>query len=192
MSAVHWHEVEIQINQNVTLDGATVDAQRFVVPRLADFYQIFVVFRVVIVKTVWIKFAENRRADHALHFPRRHFAVQGISNNQMHVVHAVRRAHIEHDFEHRLAQIRRLHRRQRQRNIVHRDRHAHSRFKLRVKRFRVNRMIDRVTNRRLAIRQTFNRRIRINHARADRNVFENKILAKRHNARRAVFVDVHN
>jgi hypothetical protein len=35
--AVHRHEIEIQINQNIAFDGAFVDSKRFVVARFADF-----------------------------------------------------------------------------------------------------------------------------------------------------------
>ena len=40
MSAVHRHEIDIQINQNIAFDGAFVDSQRFVVARFADVNQI--------------------------------------------------------------------------------------------------------------------------------------------------------
>jgi hypothetical protein len=37
MPAVHRHEIDIEINQNVAFDGATIDAKRLVVARFADF-----------------------------------------------------------------------------------------------------------------------------------------------------------
>ena len=54
------------------------------------------------------------------------------------------------------------------------------------------RMIQRIADRRLAIRQTLDRRIRIDHARADRKVFEDEVLAGRHDARRAIAIDVND
>ena len=40
VAAVHRHEVEIEINQQVAFGGATVDAQRFFVSRLAEQHKI--------------------------------------------------------------------------------------------------------------------------------------------------------
>ncbi|MEJ7700557.1 MAG: hypothetical protein WKF71_13040 [Pyrinomonadaceae bacterium] len=59
MSAVHRHEIDVGVNQQIAFDGAFVDAKRLVVARMSDGYEIFVVFRVVVVITVWIKFVKN-------------------------------------------------------------------------------------------------------------------------------------
>ena len=72
MSAVHRHEIDIGVNQQIAFDGAFVDAKRFVVARVSDGDEIFVVFRIVIVITVRVKFVKNFLADHSFHFPRRH------------------------------------------------------------------------------------------------------------------------
>ena len=82
MSAVHRHEIQIKVNQNIALDGAFIHPKRFVVARLSDGNQILVVFRVVIVITVGIKFVENRRTDHSLHFgPRPSFSLLTLATS---------------------------------------------------------------------------------------------------------------
>jgi hypothetical protein len=53
-------------------------------------------------------------------------------------------------------------------------------FKERVQRIHLERVIHRVPDRGLAIRQSLDRRIRIDHTRPDRNVLENEVLAVRH------------
>ncbi len=146
----------------------------------------------MVVIAVGVIFVIDVRADHPLHFPSRHLAVERICDDQMYVVNAIRTAHIQHNLKHRLPQIRRLHRRQGQRNVVHRDRHPHSRLKQSIKRLHLDRMINRITDSGLAVRQTLDRRIRINNPRPNRQVINNKILTKRHDPRRGIFVDVND
>ncbi len=192
MPAVHRDEVDVEIDEQVALDRTLVYAERFVVPRMSERDEIVVVLGVVVVVAVRVIFVEDIRADHPLHFPLGHLAVKRVRDDQVNVVDAVRTAHIEHYLEHRLPHIGRRHRRQRQRNVVHRDRHPHSRFEQSVQRFHLKRMIYRITNRRFAIRQPLDRRIRIDHPRPDREVLKNKVLAERHDPRCGVFVDVHD
>ena len=98
--------------------------------------------------------------------------------------------HLGEDFQHCLTNIRRRHRRQRKADVIHSNRDLHAGVKLREQRIAIVRMIERVANRRLTIRQSHNRRLRIDNARADGQVFENKILARRNNAWRAVAVNI--
>ena len=98
----------------------------------------------------------------------------------------------QHDLENRLANVRRRHRRQRQADVVNCDRHSHSRLELSEEWIASVRMIQRVANRGFAIRQTFDRRVGIQHPRSDREIFENEVLTGRHDSRRAVAIDVDN
>ena len=146
----------------------------------------------MVVIAVGIVLVKNLLAHHAFHFPFSHFSVKGIGDDDVNVVDAVAREHVQNDFENGLPNVRRCHRRQRQTDIVNCDGHAHARLELRKKRIATVRMIQRVANRSFAIRQSFDRRIRIKHPRADRNVLKDKILAGRNDPRRAVAVDVNN
>jgi len=86
--------------------------------------------------------------------------------------------------------VRRGHRRQRETDIVNRHRDSHAGFELGEERIAAVWMVQRVTNRRFTVRQSLDRRIRIEHARADRQIFENEVFARRNDARCAVAVDV--
>ena len=145
---------------------------------------------VVVVITIGIVIGEDPRPDHSLHFPLGHLPVQGIGDDDVNIVDAVTGEHVEDDLEDRLANVRRRHRRQRQTDIVNSDSDAHSRLELGKQRIAAERMIERVTNGGFAIRQTFDRWIRVENARSDRQVFKDEVFAGRHDARRAVAIDV--
>ena len=81
--------------------------------RLANLNQAFAPLGIVVVVTVWMELVEDLRTNHALHFPLSHLAVQGIGNDDVHVIDAMAREHIEDNLQHRLTNIRRSHRRQR-------------------------------------------------------------------------------
>ncbi len=98
--------------------------------------------------------------------------------------------HVTNDFENRLADVRRRHRRQRQTDIVDSDCHTHSRLELREEWIAAKRVIEGVTNGGFTIGQTFDRRVRVENARSDRYVLENEVFPGRHDARRAVAIDV--
>ena len=146
----------------------------------------------MIVIAVRVILVKDRLSCHPLHLPIGHLAVQRISDDQVNIIHTVRPAHVEHDLEHGLAHVGRGHRRKRKRNIVHRNGHSHSWLKQRVKRLHFEWMIHRIPDRGLTIRQTLDRRIRIDDPRPDRNVLENKILSIRHDPRCGVFINVDN
>ncbi len=158
--------------------------------RLADLDEPVGPFCVVVVVTIGKVLVKNSRPDHALHFPLGHLPVQGIGDDDVNVVNSVSGKHVAHDLENRLANVRRRHRRQRQTDVVNRDGDTHSRFELCKERVATKRVIQGVTDRSLTIRQTFDRWIRIKNTRSDRQVFENKVFTRRHNARRAIAIDV--
>ena len=190
MAAVHRHEVDVDVDQQVAFRAATIQDERLFVSRLADLDETVGPLGVVVVITIGIVVGEDPRPDHALHFPLGHLPVQGIGDDDVNVVDAVTGEHVEHDLEHRLANVGRRHRRQRQTDVVNRDGDAHARFELRKQRIAAERMIERVTDGSFTIRQTFDRRVRIDHTRSDRQVFENEVFAGRHDARRAIAIDV--
>ena len=90
----------------------------------------------------------------------------------------------------RLADIGRCHRRQRQADIVNSNSHAHSRLELCEQWIATERVIQCVTNGSLTIRQALDRWIGIENARSDRDVFQDEVFTGRHNARRAIAIDV--
>ena len=78
------------------------------------------------------------------------------------------------------------HRRQRQADVVDRDGDAHARHQLRVQRIGVERVVERVADRRARVGQPLDGRLGVDDARADRQVFQQQILAREQDARRRV------
>ena len=192
VAAVHWHKVDVAVNQQIAFGGAAVKSQGFFVPRLANLDQAFLPFGVVVVITIGIELVIDLLAHHSFHFPRRHLAMEGIRNDDVHVIDTVTREHVQHDFQNRLADVGRGHRRQRKADVVNGDRDLHPGFKLREQWIATQRMIQGITNCCFAIREAFDRRIRIKDARSHRQIFEDEVFAGGHDARRAVAVDVYD
>ena len=85
----------------------------------------------MVVVTLRVVLGKDPRSDHTLHFPLGHFSVQGIGDNDVHVVDAVTGEHVENNLEDRLADVGCGHRRQRQTDIVNSDSHTHAWLELR-------------------------------------------------------------
>ena len=192
MTAVHRHEIDVGVDKQIAFGGAAVQVKRFLVSGLADLDHSFIPLGVVVVVAIGIELVVNLRAHHALHFPWRHFPVQGIGDDDVYVVNAITGQHIEHNLEDGLANVGRGHGRQGQADVINSDGYLHTRLELGEQGIASKRVIQRVSDRCLAIGQAFERRIRVQHARADGQVLENKVFARRHDARRAVAIDIDN
>ena len=190
VAAVHRHKVVVEVDEEVALGGAAVDAQRLFVARLAQRDEAVGLFGVVVVEAFGVEGIEDAFADHPLDLVGGHSPVERDGDDEMNVLDAVPVHHVDEDFERRLTNVRSLHRRQRHAQIVNRNRHLHARLQLREERVAVVRVIERVANRRLAVGQAFDRLVRVDDARPDRQIFQNKIHARGDDARRAVAVDV--
>src|ERR1051325_1753415 len=141
VTAIHRYEVDIDVDQQIAFRAATIQYEWFLVTRLADLDETVSPFGVVVVITIGEVLIKNARPDHALHFPLRHLPVQGIGDDDVNVVDAVSREHVEHDLENRLPDVGRGHRRQRQTDVVDCDSPTHARLELREKRIAAKRMI---------------------------------------------------
>ena len=190
MAAVHGHEVVVEVDEEVALGCAPVDAKDFLVSRLADCDHPVGVFGVVVVEAFGPELFEDARADHALDLPLGHASVERDGDDEVNVVNAVGVQEVEKDFERGLTDVGRAHRRQGHRDVVNRNRHLHARLKLRVERVAVVRVVQGVAYGGLAVRQAFDGRVRVDDARADGQVFEYELHARRDDARRAVAVNV--
>ncbi len=192
MPTVHWHKIDVAVNQQIAFCGSAIEGQWLLVPRFANLDQSVFPLSIVVVITIGIEIVEDLLSDHPLHFPRGHLPVQGIRDDDVDVVNAMTGEHVQHDLQHRLTNVGRGHGRQRQTDIVNSDRYFHARLKLSEQWIATERMIQRVADRGFTIRQSFDWRIGIKDPRPNGNVFENKVLARRHDARRAVAVDVND
>src|SRR6185503_19394384 len=133
---------------------------------------------------------EDARPGHSLHLPLRHLPVQGVGDDDVNVVDAVAGEHVANNLENWLANVGSRHRWQGKTDVVDSDRDTHAGFELRKQRVAAVRVIERVTNRGLAVRQSLDRWIRIKNTCADRQVFKDEVFAGGNDARRAVAVDV--
>jgi hypothetical protein len=94
VTAVHRHEIEVEIDEQVALGGAAVDAKRFAVARLPEFDEVGFVFGVVVVVAVRIEVVPDLLPDHAPHLGFGHAAVKRDSDDDVYVVNAVTVEHV--------------------------------------------------------------------------------------------------
>jgi hypothetical protein len=71
VTAVHRHEVDVDVDQQIAFGSATIDGQRLFVSRLADLDQTVGPFGVVVVITIGIVLVEDLRARPSASFPTR-------------------------------------------------------------------------------------------------------------------------
>ena len=179
VTAVHRHQVDVQIDDQVGLRRAAREPDLFAMIGLAQHDDFGAVLGVEVVEPLGPELLEGALADHPANFTLRHAAMERGRDDQMNVVHAVIRERLQHRIEHPLAQIRAAHLRQRQADIVDRDRDAHVGIELREQRIGVERMEQGVTDRRVGIGQRIERRRRIDHAGAGGQLFEHEVFAVR-------------
>ena len=180
--AVHRHQVDVQIDEQVGLGGAPRQPYFLAMLGLAEHRQLGAIFRVEVVQPVRPILLERALANDAADFGFGHAAMQRRRDHQMHIVNAVIGKRLQHLVEQPLADVGPAHLRQRQTDVVNRDRHAHVGTQLREQRVLVLGMKERVANRLVGVGQRVQRRRRIDHARADRQLLEQKFLAIRDDA----------
>src|SRR6185503_5092151 len=129
----------------------------------------------MVVITIGIVFIEDLLPNHSLHFPFRHLSVKGIGDDDVNVVYTVAGEHVQDDLEDALPNVWRSHRRQRQTDVVNSHCDAHARFELGEQRITTEWMIQRITNGSLAVRQSLDWRIGIEHPRANRKILEDEV-----------------
>ena len=146
---------------------------------LAEHRQLGAILRVEVVQPIRPVLLERALADDAANLRFRHPPMQRGGDHKMHVVNSVVGQRLQHLVEQALANVGPAHLRQRQADVVDRDRHAHVGIELREQ--RVLHFPDGagVANRLVGVGQRIERRRRINHARADRQFLEQKFLAVR-------------
>src|SRR5215213_3598783 len=146
MTTVHWHEVDVDVDQQVAFGAATIEYERLLVSCLADLDETVGPLSIVVVITIGVVLGEDLRPDHSFHFPLGHFPVQGIGDDDVDIVDAVTGEHVEHYLEDRLAYVGCCHRWQRQTDVVNGNRDSHARFELCKQWIAAERMIECVTN----------------------------------------------
>ena len=144
---------------------------------LAEHRQLGAILGIEVVQPVRPVLLERALADDAANLGFGHPAMQRGSDHEMHVVDAVVGQRLQHLVEHALANVGPAHLRQRQADVVDRDRHAHVGTELREQRVLVFGMEQGVANGLVGVGDGVHRRRRIDDARADRQLLEQKFLA---------------
>ena len=153
VTAVHRHQVDVEIEQQVRFGGALAEPHFLVVVGLAQHHHFGAVLGVEIVQPVGPVSLERPLADHPANLILGHAAMQRIGDNQVNVVNAIIGQRLQHHVKHPLAQVGALHLRQRQADVVDRDGDAHVGVELREERVGVFGMQQRVANRYVGIGQ---------------------------------------
>ncbi len=166
MSAVHRHEVQVHVNDEIGFDRFAIELHLFAELGLADEFHPVRIFGVVVVEAVAPVRFEDATADDVTDFVRGHAAMDARRDDDVEVVDAVIGEHLEDDREDALADVGAAHRRERERDVVDRDDDAHPGLELRVERLGVVRVVDGVTNRGVDVFERIERRARVEHARA--------------------------
>ena len=127
VAAVHRHEVDVHVHQEVGRGGPLVDLDVLALVGLAQMDEVVRVLGVVLGQQ------PVRRERVVDPVPERvpqlllgHAPVQGQGGHQHHVVHAGLRRHVEHGLDHHLPDVGCLHRGQRQRDVVEADGQLHA------------------------------------------------------------------
>ena len=140
-AAVHGHQVDVHVHQQVALRGPAVHGDQLVVVGAAQLHHAVGVLGVVVVeRALRGEGVEHPLAQGVAQLVVGHPAVQGQSRDQVHVVHPRGGRHVEDLLDDPLADVGAPHGRQRQRDVVEGDGQLHSRPQPRRQRIGVERV----------------------------------------------------
>ena len=177
VAAVHRHEVDVRVDEEVGLHRALAQLDLFAAIGRTDERDVVGVLGVEVPQPVGPEGAEHALADHPLDLACGHPPVERVRGDDLDVVDAGFRRERQDALEDHLPRIGTSHRRQRQRDVVERDRQSHPRTELRAQRVGVLRMLERVRDRLFGMRQCFHRLRGIHDAAAARQLLETEPFA---------------
>ena len=170
--AVHRHQVDVQVDEQVGLDRAPRQPHFLAMIGLAKHRKLGAILGVEVVEPVRPVLLERALTNDTANLRFRHPPMQRGRDHEMNVVNPVVGQRLQHLVEQALANVGPAHLRQRQADVVDRDRHAHVGTQLREQRILVLGMKQGVANRLVGVGERVQRRRRINHARADWQLLE--------------------
>ena len=125
-AAVHRHEVDVDVDEQVALGGPLVDLHLLALLRRAEEGQVVGVLGVVVVEqAVRRERVVHAVADGVAQLGLGHAPVQGQGGDQVDVVDARGRGEVEHRLDHALAHVGASHRGEREADVVEGDRELH-------------------------------------------------------------------
>ena len=110
VAAIHRNEIDVDIDDEIALDRAPVDAHLLAAVGLSEIDDTARLFCVVTVVAVRIKRVVDLGPHHAAHLRLRHLPVERVRDYDVDVVDAVILEQLENDFERRLPRVRCDHR----------------------------------------------------------------------------------
>jgi hypothetical protein len=191
-AAVHRDQVDVDVDQQVALGGPLVHLDLFAVRRLAEVGQLLRVLGVVLVQqTARGECVVHAVADGVAQFGLGHPSVQGEGGDDVHVVDATLGGEVEHGLDDALADVGAAHLRQRQADVVERDRQLHAGEQQLRERVLVDRVQQRMTDRAVDVVERLEWLRGVDDARAvRRQLLEAEPLAAPEQGRWRVAIDV--
>ena len=126
VTAVHRHEVDVDVDEQIGLRGPLRDLDHLVLVRGADLHQGVLVLAVEVVEVLRPERTEDPLAHHPTDLVGGHPTVQGSGDDDLHVLDTVAGGQLDHLLEDPLPDVGQRHRRQRDRDVVHGDRELHA------------------------------------------------------------------
>ena len=111
MPAIHRHQVDVEIDDQVGIGGALGEPDILAMIGLAHHRQLGAIFGVEVVEAIRPKLLERFFADHAANFRFSHAPMQRSSDDEVHIVDAVIRQRLHHLVEQAFANVGTAHRR---------------------------------------------------------------------------------
>ena len=166
VTAVHRHEVHVDVDEEVGLRGPLRDLDDLVLVRGADLRQRVLVLAVEVEEVLRPERPEHPLPHHAPDLVGGHPAMEGGRHDDLDVLDALACRELDHLLEDPLPDVGKGHRRERDRDVVHRDRELHPRLEKLGERLRVpERMQQRVPDRGVHVPDARKRVGRVHHAR---------------------------
>ena len=128
VAAVHGDQVDVDVDQQVRRGGPLVDLHLLALVRLPDEEEVVGILGIVLgQQAVRGEGVVDPVAQRVAQLLLGHATVQRQRGDELDVVHSRLRRHVEHRLDHHLADVGRLHGRQRQRDVVEADGQLHAR-----------------------------------------------------------------
>jgi hypothetical protein len=189
VAAVHRHQVHVHVDQQVGLGRPLGDLDVLAVLGLAQVGQVRGVLGVEVVElAVGEEGPEDPLADDVAQLVRGQPAVQRVRRDQLDVVHTGVGRHRQDGLDDALPDVRLLHRRQRDGNVVERDRQPHPGAQQLRQRLGLERVQQRVLDRFLDVPHRRQRLRRVHHPGAERETLQQEALTVVHEQRRCPVV----